>query len=89
MRMAGKLRWPDKLTTAGKPGASAQAYGVDTLSHPKSKPWNAWLRTFALDFFSDGRMAVATHASPPLLSCHATSADSAHRPGPRGLRTPA
>ena len=27
---------------------------------PENNPWHAWMRTTALDFFSDGRAAVAT-----------------------------
>jgi glucose/arabinose dehydrogenase/mono/diheme cytochrome c family protein len=61
MLKGGDLRWPEQLTTAGKLGDGKGAYVMDTISHPSENPWNAWLRTSALDFFDDGRMALATH----------------------------
>ena len=36
------------------------AYVVDDLTLPEDNPWNAWMRTAALDFFDDGRIAVTT-----------------------------
>ncbi len=57
----GPLRWPDVLTTRGSLGPDDRAYAMDTLTRPESTPWNTWFRTSALDFFSDGRMALATH----------------------------
>ncbi len=36
------------------------AYVVDDLTLPDDNPWNAWMRMSALDFFDDGRIAVAT-----------------------------
>lgn len=36
------------------------AYVVDEILLPDDNPWNAWMRTSALDFFDDGRIAVAT-----------------------------
>lgn len=36
------------------------AYVLDDLPLPDKNPWNAWMRTSALDFFSDGRIAVST-----------------------------
>ncbi|MCS5703992.1 MAG: hypothetical protein NZ847_15455, partial [Acidobacteria bacterium] len=36
------------------------AYVVDEIPLPDDNPWNAWMRTSALDFFDDGRIAVAT-----------------------------
>lgn len=57
----GKLRWPEQLNTVGYPGIENGGYALDTLTIPDSTPWNTWFRTSALDFFSDGRMALATY----------------------------
>ncbi len=56
----GELRWPDVIPTVGYLGYEKGAYAVDTISIPEKTPWNTWFRTSALDFFPDGRMAVAT-----------------------------
>jgi mono/diheme cytochrome c family protein len=61
MEHGGPLRWPQVLTTTGVLGSESQAYTLDTLTLPESNPWNSWFRTAALDFFSDGRLAVSTH----------------------------
>ena len=57
----GPLLWPGVLTTVGYPGLEQGAYTLDTITIPDSTPWNTWFRTSALDFFPDGRMALATH----------------------------
>jgi len=57
----GPSNWPDVLTTVGYPGLEQGAYALDTITIPESTPWNTWFRTSALDFFPDGRMALATH----------------------------
>ncbi len=57
----GPLLWPDVLTTVGYRGLEQGAYALDTITIPESTPWNTWFRTSALDFFPDGRMALATH----------------------------
>ena len=57
----GPSRWSEVITTEGTLGPDDRAYAMDTLTHPESTPWNTWFRTSALDFFSDGRMALATH----------------------------
>jgi len=54
-------RWPDKIITVGTLGLQKDGYALDTLTRPDSTPWNTWFRTTALDFFPDGRMALATH----------------------------
>ena len=36
------------------------AYVIDELTLPDDNPWNAWMRMAALDFYDDGRIAVAT-----------------------------
>ncbi len=57
----GPLLWPDILSTIGYRGLEQGGYALDTITIPDSTPWNTWFRTSALDFFSDGRMALATH----------------------------
>ncbi len=57
----GKQRWPEIITTQGAIGSNDQAYTLDTLTLPGKVPGNVWLRTSALAFFADGRMAVCTH----------------------------
>ncbi|MGA0038289.1 MAG: DUF6797 domain-containing protein [Pirellulales bacterium] len=57
----GSLRWPEVLTTSGQLGESINGYALDTVELPFENPWNAWLRTSALDFFEDGRCVVTTH----------------------------
>jgi putative heme-binding domain-containing protein len=54
-------RWPGEITTIGTLGLEQNGYALDTLTRPESTPWNTWFRTTALDFFDDGRMAIATH----------------------------
>jgi hypothetical protein len=56
----GPLRFSEVLETTGTLGTGEGAYVVDTLTIPDSNPWNAWLRTSALAFFPDGRIAVTT-----------------------------
>ncbi|MFH5803668.1 DUF6797 domain-containing protein [Alienimonas sp. DA493] len=56
----GEPLWPETLETVGLRGLQSGAYAVDTITLPESSPWNSWFRTSALDFFPDGRMAVAT-----------------------------
>jgi len=57
----GPLRWPETLTTTGTLGSSINGYALDTVALPFENPWNAWMRTSALDFFADGRCVVTTH----------------------------
>ncbi|WDQ15321.1 DUF6797 domain-containing protein [Rhodopirellula sp. P2] len=54
-------RWPGEITTVGTLGLEQDGYALDTLTRPDSTPWNTWFRTTALDFYDDGRMAIATH----------------------------
>jgi len=54
-------QWPQAIETTGFTGLEQKGYAVDTLTIPDANPWNSWLRTSALDFFSDGRMAVSTY----------------------------
>jgi hypothetical protein len=55
----GPPRWTP-VVTQGATGKEDGPYVVDTLTLPDANPWKSWLRTSALDFFSDGRIAVAT-----------------------------
>ena len=59
MISGGELRWPEILSTRGELGAQAP-YALDTVEVPFENPWNAWVRTSAIDFFEDGRAAVST-----------------------------
>lgn len=60
MIAGGSMRWPEIMETVGYRGFQDTAYAVDTISVPESSPWNTWFRTSAIDFFPDGRLAVAT-----------------------------
>ncbi len=55
----GPLRWAETLTTKGMLGDQTP-YALDTIEVPFENPWNAWMRTSAIDFFDDGRAAVST-----------------------------
>ena len=57
----GAVRWPQQLVTSGTRGSNINGYALDTVRLPFENPWNAWLRTSALDFFDDGRCVVTTH----------------------------
>jgi hypothetical protein len=61
MTKGGPANWPEKLTSTGELGSDSRAYTIDTLTLPESNPWNAWLRTAALDFMGDGRLVISTH----------------------------
>ncbi len=61
LTQGGDSRWPEMIETVGYLGLEQDGYVLDTLTHPDSTPWSTWFRTSALDFFPDGRMAVATH----------------------------
>jgi hypothetical protein len=57
----GLAHWPETLTTKGKVSTEKKPYVLDTLTLPKIPSEKTWLRTSALAFFPDGRMAVCTH----------------------------
>ena len=57
----GGLRWEGEILTNVLMGDDGVAYEKDEIMLPEPNPWNAWMRTAALDFFEDGRMAVSTH----------------------------
>ena len=56
----GPRRWPQTIQTTVAPGESMDGYAFDELIVPLANSWGSWMRTTALDFFSDGRMAVST-----------------------------
>jgi hypothetical protein len=56
----GPKLWDDAIETQGHRSMDSKAYVVDTIGMPENNPWHAWMRATALDFFSDGRAAVAT-----------------------------
>ena len=57
----GPRLWDEELVTRGALGDPRSGYALDTLTLPEANPWNAWLRTSALDFLDDGRAAVCTY----------------------------
>ncbi len=57
--LGGPPRWPDVLVTHGTRAEDTAAYVIDDLPVPDS-PWRSWMRLSGIDFFADGRMAVAT-----------------------------
>lgn len=60
-RKEGPTQWKETLRTVGYLGLEQEGYALDTITIPSSNPWNAWLRTAAIDFFPDGRMLVTTY----------------------------
>ena len=56
----GPRRWPQLVQTAMATGHSVDGYALDQFTVPLANPWGSWMRTTAMDFFSDGRMAVCT-----------------------------
>lgn len=63
----GPRRWSQELVVEGKLGEPINGYALDTVPVPDSNPWNAWLRTSAVDFLSDGRAVVSTHGGDVFL----------------------
>lgn len=53
--------WNEEIQTTGFLGLEQNGYAIDTLTIPETNPWHSWIRTSALDFFSDGRLAVSTY----------------------------
>ena len=56
----GPRRWPTTVQTAVALGENVEGYAADELTVPLANPYGSWMRPTSLDFFSDGRMAVAT-----------------------------
>ncbi|MEO1616216.1 MAG: DUF6797 domain-containing protein [Planctomycetota bacterium] len=63
----GAVRWPQTLEAEGKLGESINGYALDTIPVPFENPWNAWMRTSAVDFLEDGRAVVTTHGGDVYL----------------------
>ncbi|MCA9151353.1 MAG: hypothetical protein KDA92_18705, partial [Planctomycetales bacterium] len=63
----GPPRWPEVIETPGKLGESINGYALDSLPVPFENPWNAWLRTSAIDFLPDGRAVMTTHGGDVYL----------------------
>lgn len=61
MTHGGTERWTQELAVQGELGESINGYALDTIPVPFDNPWNAWMRTSAVDFFTDGRAVVTTH----------------------------
>ncbi|MEX0742051.1 MAG: DUF6797 domain-containing protein [Phycisphaeraceae bacterium] len=57
----GSQRWRDTVTVQGQLGDAVNGYALDTVPVPFDNPYNAWVRTTAVDFFRDGRGVVTTH----------------------------
>ncbi len=61
MTHGGPSRWPQTIETRGVVSNNDKSpYVMDTLSVPHDNPWKSWMQLSALDFFSNGRMAVST-----------------------------
>ncbi len=56
----GPRRWPEVVKTSIVPGKSVDGYAADEFLVPFANPRGSWMRLTALDFFSDGRIAVST-----------------------------
>ena len=56
----GPRRWSQTVTTRVVRGKSVEGYAADEFTLPVANPWGSWMRLSALDFFSDGRIAVST-----------------------------
>ncbi|MBA3937381.1 MAG: hypothetical protein H0X38_07955, partial [Planctomycetes bacterium] len=56
----GAPQWGSALEVAGTLGANTGAYTVDTVPLPIANPWKSWIRPTGVDFFRDGRAAIAT-----------------------------
>jgi hypothetical protein len=63
----GPSRWPEVLKTEGTLGQPINGYALDTMPIPSDNPWNAWLRTSAVDFDANGRAVVTTHGGDVYL----------------------
>ena len=67
IKQGGPPRWPEPVQTAIAEGEPHQGYVADRLRLPFANPWGSWLRTTAIDFFSDGRFAVSTLSGDVLV----------------------
>jgi len=67
----GPRRWPQVVRTSIVQGEPIEGYAADDLTLPYANPWNSWMRTTAIDFFADGRMAVATLSGDVFIGAEA------------------
>lgn len=56
----GQLRWKTPIVTKGTLGTEPGAYAVDTITIPYQNPYGSYMRMTGVDFFPDGRAAIAT-----------------------------
>ena len=57
----GPRRWESTHTLKGRLATSTfQGYVMDSIAVPLKNAYNSWMRTSALAFFPDGRLAVGT-----------------------------
>ena len=59
LTQGGTRRWNEIFTTKGVLSDEQKAYVLDDLTIPH-RPYGSWMRLSAIDFFEDGRAAVAT-----------------------------
>lgn len=55
----GPTRWNEPVITKGEIGTEPGAYQLDILTVPYDNPWKSYMRMTGMDFFKDGRIAVA------------------------------
>ncbi|MCG8585252.1 MAG: c-type cytochrome, partial [Pirellulales bacterium] len=58
LTVGGPRRWPKTIHTSTVLGEPTNGYAADEITIPYANPWGSWMRTTALDFFSDGRAAI-------------------------------
>lgn len=60
LQKGGPRRWPKTVQTKVALGENVEGYALDEMTAPLANPYGSWMRLTALDFFSDGRLAVST-----------------------------
>ncbi|HYG78125.1 MAG TPA: DUF6797 domain-containing protein [Planctomycetota bacterium] len=55
----GPGRWKEVLTTQGVVGEDMGGWAMDVLTVPYDNPYNSYMRMTGVDFFKDGRAAIA------------------------------
>jgi hypothetical protein len=56
----GPAHWKKPVVTKGTLGTEPGAYVVDTITIPYQNPYGSYMRMTGVDFFPDGRAAIAT-----------------------------
>lgn len=56
----GPARWPESIEVEITRAKDDAPYVVDRIPLPDENPWKSWMRPTGLDFFPDGRIAIAT-----------------------------